>query len=99
METLYIIGFFAVVFVIVLIVGFIGNKAVDGAENALRSKRYDKRNGVSPKVSQQESLAARYSSTPAAVKYTNKAPADLCRNCGARIPQGSAYCPSCGTGK
>ncbi len=55
---LYLIGMFAIVFVIMLIVGFIGNKATDKMENAARARR-DRAQGQQP-AKPPESLAQRY---------------------------------------
>ena len=55
---LYLIGLFAIVFVVMLIVGFIGSKATDRMENAARARRACAQ-GQQPSKPP-ESLAQRY---------------------------------------
>lgn len=55
---LYLIGLFAIVFAVMLIVGFIGNKATDKMENAARARRARAQGQQSAKPP--ESLAQRY---------------------------------------
>ena len=60
MEAIYIIAFFAVVLVIVLVVGFIGNKVVDGAHNAWTRHKTENRRIDPRDEAMTESLASRY---------------------------------------
>lgn len=60
MDTLYIIGFFAIVFVLILIVGFIGNKVVDGMNNALSDRKKANRKTDPRDQAQTQSLMSRY---------------------------------------
>lgn len=60
MEALYFVIFFAIVSAIVLIVGFIGNRVVDGTHNALTKHRANKRKTDPRDEAESESLALRY---------------------------------------
>lgn len=55
---------FAVAIVVVLIVEFIGNKALDGMSNAARSRKIKKSKEQGTNESPTESLAARYKDVP-----------------------------------
>ena len=60
MEFLYFIGIFVIVGVIMAIVGFIGNKVVDGAHNAVAGHKAKKRKVDPRNAARTESLASRY---------------------------------------
>jgi hypothetical protein len=64
MEALYIIAFFAAVLVIVLVVGFIGNKVMDGAHNAWTRHKAENRRIDPRDEAVTESLASRYDQLP-----------------------------------
>ncbi len=72
METLTIIGFFVLVFVIVLIVYFIGNHIVDGAQNAITGRRAKNRKIDPRDRAVTESLAQRYSKEESARSNTQR---------------------------
>ena len=98
MDWLIFLGLFVIVAIIMAVVGFIGNKAVDGATNAMRSKRVQKQQQAPPR--QPQSLAARYQQqgTRAA---TTSAPvpantARFCSRCGQPLREGAAFCLNCG---
>lgn len=64
MEVWLIIATFAVTAIVVAIVGYIGNKVVDGTTNAVRKKRIKNRT-VEPKdIAETQRLADRYRSVP-----------------------------------
>ncbi|MBQ5995928.1 MAG: hypothetical protein IJL63_08760 [Clostridia bacterium] len=92
---LVILCAFAIVLVLVIIVGFIGNRVTDGFENFLRKQK--KNNKSTPNYSPAQSLASRYNNQHSAV---NKPPqsnhAGFCIYCGSPLQEGSVYCGSCG---
>ena len=64
MEVWLVIAAFVVTAIVVVIVGFIGNKVVDGTTNAIKKKQMKNRS-VEPKdVAKSERLADRYLSVP-----------------------------------
>jgi len=82
-------------FAVTLIVGFLGNKISDKAENALRAKRQKRMEAKNPKTGPSESLAVKmaqggYSAAPKT--YTPR----FCSACGARLNAGDRECPKCG---
>ena len=92
----YIIGVFAAVFVVMLIVGFIGNKAVDKTENALCSKRISKQNNDTVYSGQSESLADRFSASEN-IQFPQMHRALFCTECGEKLLDNCQFCPKCGT--
>ena len=58
-DWLIFLGLIVVVAIVMAIVGFIGNKAVDGATNKMRAKRIQQQR-QQPVPQQPQSLAARY---------------------------------------
>ena len=92
---IYIVVIFAIVFVVMLIVGFIGNKVVDKTENALRTKRINGQKNRSYQEAQTESLAKKLNMT-AAVPVTQTHKASFCANCGEQLKSESKFCPNCG---
>ena len=92
----YIVGIFGLSFIAVIVVGFIGNKAVDKTENALRSNRINRQNNNPAKSCQSESLASRLSATGnAQTPQIHKA--SFCTVCGEKLDKDSLFCPKCGT--
>ena len=86
----------ALVLVAMVVVGFIGNKIVDGASNAVRSgkARHDQ---SEMQQKQPESLAARYNARQS-VQTQQPAPKRLyCTQCGQRLAEGAAVCTYCGS--
>ena len=91
---LILIALFAVTYIVILIVGFLGNKMSDKAENALRAKRQKRMEAKNPKTGPSESLAVKmaqggYSAAPKT--YTPR----FCSSCGSRLNAGDRECPKC----
>ena len=86
------------------IVGKIGNKIVDSAENAARSKKMEKQseeNTVYSRPSQSlanklESSSPYYAAQKAA-KVNTDAQVRYCMNCGHKLPADASFCNECGT--
>ncbi len=99
-DTLVIIVFFIAVAIVMLIVGFIGNKIVDGATNAARSKKIQQQKN-NPQYGKTESLAARYNGAqPNRTVMPQQPPAPkakFCTKCGNRLSEGAQFCNKCGT--
>ncbi|MBQ1553787.1 MAG: zinc-ribbon domain-containing protein [Clostridia bacterium] len=89
----------AVVAVVILVVGFIGNRIVDGAGNAMRAARNRQRR-ADPQSRQSESLAARYAGAkPEQTVTPQQAPAPrakFCVKCGRQLSDGEDVCAACG---
>ncbi|MBR6119623.1 MAG: zinc ribbon domain-containing protein [Oscillospiraceae bacterium] len=100
-DWLIFVGLIVVVAIVMWIVGSIGNKAVDSAANAMRSKRVQKQRQQTPQ--QTQSLAARYQQPQGlqtAVPAAQPAPAAkarFCMRCGQALPEGAKFCVHCGT--
>ena len=88
----------AVVFVLMVVVGFLGNKIVDGVSNAMRSGKAE-RSQSDTRDKQPESLAARYNArqpAPPPVQAQPKPRPQYCTQCGRRLADGAAACSFCG---
>ena len=106
-DWLIFIGLIVAVAIVMAIVGFIGNKAVDGAANAMRSRRVQKQRQQAPQ--QPQSLAARYqqpqgqqAAAPAKQPVSDApvsvpAQAKYCMACGRPLREGALFCSNCGT--
>ena len=92
----YIIVVFAAVFVVMLVVGFIGNKAVEKTENALRSKRISKQNNDPVYSGRSESLADRFGAS-GNIQFPQMHRASFCTKCGEKLSDNCQFCPKCGT--
>jgi outer membrane murein-binding lipoprotein Lpp len=90
----------AIVLVVMVVVGFIGNKIVDGATNAVRSGKA-KRDQSEMQNKQPESLAARYNARqparPTEQPQQTVPRRQYCTQCGQRLPEGAAVCTCCGS--
>ncbi len=89
---IYIIGFIAVMTVIILVVGYIGNKAVDKTENALRDRRLRNQD---ERAEPAASLAKKFSDAQR-VKPKQVRQARFCTECGESLAADARFCPSCG---
>ena len=98
MSSPVFIGLVAVVAVVILFVGFVGNRIVDGAGNAMRSaKNQQQRND--PRYQKSESLAERYAAAQRAQANTRQTPAaqaKYCGRCGQALEDGAKTCGACG---
>ena len=98
MSSPVFIGLVAVVAVVILFVGFVGNRIVDGAGNAMRSaKNQQQRND--PRYQKAESLADRYAAAQNARGNTGQtaaAQAKYCGRCGHALEDGAKTCGACG---
>ena len=97
MGALIIIGVFAVTFILIVVVGFIGNKVVDGASNKMRERRIERREAMGENESPTESLAARFANVPNSGVTRIQQNDVLCPTCGARIIGTERFCRACGT--
>ena len=95
-DWLIFLGLIVAVAIVMAVVGFIGNKAVDGASNAMRSKRIQKQRQQQPQGPQAPAPAAQ--PAPAA-SAKPAAQANFCMHCGQALPEGAAFCVYCGTKK
>ena len=95
-DRLYIILVFAAAFVVILIVGFIGNKAVDGMSNAFRSKKYNDSGRGRPNEEAPQSLAARFQQAPGGTAQRTLNGTSFCPRCGNPLGSGIRFCPKCG---
>lgn len=98
-DWLIFIGLFVIVAIVMAVVGFIGNKAVDGATNAMRSKRVQKQQQQPQQPPQ--SLAARYQRPQGQRTVMPAVPqpaaqARFCMHCGSPLREGAAFCLNCG---
>ena len=90
----------ALVLVAMVVVGFIGNKIVDGASNAVRAgkARHDQ---SEMQQKQPESLAARYNARqpvcPPDQAQQTVPRRQYCTQCGQRLAEGAAVCSYCGS--
>lgn len=89
------VGLIAVTAVIMLIVGFIGNKVVDKTENSFRSRRVDREYSNPVRTERTESLADRlnrsgYRQAPRVHR------AAFCNCCGEKLGSDSRFCTKCG---
>ena len=93
------IGLIAVVTVVIIVVGFIGNRIVDGAGNAMRAAK-NQRKREDPQYHQTESLAARYAGARSAqTGAPQQAPAPramYCVKCGQPLSGSGEVCAACG---
>ena len=101
-KTIIIIGIFIIATVLVLVIGFIGNKVSDGIANSIRSKNFKKKSQSAP-VKQAKSLAQMHNMSvhtqqpnmpevqPTTPEVRSNAPAP---HATAPAPQG--FCPQCG---
>ncbi|MBR6407441.1 MAG: zinc-ribbon domain-containing protein [Clostridia bacterium] len=107
MEWIYFVGLIVIVAIVMAIVGFLGNKVVDGAENAFRSKRIQNRKQDPSGQPKTESLAARYAQPqsksnqtvlPSQAQNEQGSPTagKYCSNCGQMLREESVFCPYCG---
>lgn len=95
-DWVYIIIFFAIVFVAVYVVGFLGNKISDKAENALREKKLKRKAANSKQeAAPTESLAAQMAQA-GYQSQRDEHKAQFCTSCGERLTEGSSSCPKCG---
>ncbi len=95
MEWLYMIIFFAIAFVIVMVVGFLGNKLSDKAENAFREQKLKRKAANNQLSGPTESLASRMAQSGyQSQKKEHKA--QFCTSCGQHLAEGTSSCPKCG---
>lgn len=90
-----IIAFFAISFLVVVIVEFLGNKLTDKAENALRAKRYQRMKAEDRQIGPSESLAARMEQAGYGAKRVEQK-AKFCSSCGEGLKETARFCPKCG---
>ena len=95
MKWYYFVGLIAAVTVVMLAVGWIGNKAVDGTENALRARRLQKKSETAVPDQQPQRLADRFSK-PAQTPPVLTRKARFCAECGAALADRAKFCPMCG---
>ena len=87
----YFILIFAATAVVIIVVGFIGNKIVDGASNAIRARKYANRAENVMNEAVPDSLASRNAAMSRQI-----VPSAFCTCCGAKIDGRSAFCSTCG---
>ena len=111
MDLVYFIGLIAIGTVVYLIVGWIGNKAVDKTENAMRARRVQKQrenpasaqpsrrlaDQLTPRAASQaaQQTTAFPGSQPSAQPVTEQK-ARFCAECGAALAENAKFCPMCG---
>ena len=81
---------FAATAVLVVVVGAIGNRIVDGAGNALRRRKKDE------KLSEVQSLAQRYRESAPADRADQTPDDRVCPRCAKKTSPDAAFCPECG---
>ena len=103
MKWYVFLGLIAVGTIVYLIVGWIGNKAVDSTENALRARRVQKQNEHTAPAQPSRRLAEQM--TPRAVSSQGPAQTALpareqkarfCTACGGGLEENAKFCPMCG---
>ena len=98
-DSVMVIGLIVVVAIVMLIVGFIGNKIVDGASNAMRSKKVQQQKN-NPQYNKTESLAARYNrvqQNQTQMQQQISVPqAKFCTKCVQPLNEDAVFCNACG---
>lgn len=94
-DKLSVLIIFAIGTVVVMIVGYLGNKLTDKAENAMRSKRYQRMQATGRHTGPTESLAARMEQAGYGAKKPEQK-AQFCSSCGERLQENARFCPKCG---
>lgn len=103
MKWYVFLGLIAVGTIVYLIVGWLGNKAVDSTENALRAKRLQRQQeNAAPTQPQRrlaEQMTPRAASAPVPAQTALPAreqKARFCTACGAGLEENAKFCPMCG---